>query len=142
MSQQITSHAPHVTCSISALCLACWLPDMESSINTFFSFISTTPATQCVSLRLMGKKNLTKATRHTSHLTPHSSHITHHTSHITHHTSHITHHKSHITHHTSHITHHTSHITHHTSHITHVTHHTCYTSDGGRFALLFGDGRV
>jgi hypothetical protein len=70
-TSHVTRRTSHVTCSINAISLACGLPAMESSMEIFLSCKSTTQATQCVSSRLMGKKNLTNVTRHTSHITHH-----------------------------------------------------------------------
>jgi hypothetical protein len=53
--------------------------------------------------------NMSRGTRHTSHVTRHTSHVTRHTSHVTRHTSHVTRHMSNVSRHTSHITRLTSH---------------------------------
>jgi len=95
-------------------------------------------------------RDVTVATRHTSHVTRHTSHVTRHTSHVTRHTSHVTLHTSHPPQEvhvigyplggegisitagvaSSHVTRHTSHVTRHTEqrNTSHVTRHTSHVT--------------
>ncbi len=76
--------------------------------------------------------NLTKDTRHTSHIMRHTSHVTHHASHVIRHTSHVTCLSLQVTRHTSHVTRHTSHVSDVTRRTSHVTRHTSHCCRGHR----------